>query len=137
MMDQAGQHASCPKDAHPIGILQVLDGCALCQELRVGQDLKVHIWVSTVPAQHLRAEHCVRQAVYLYGACDDEKLSPLWAYSILTYSLLRAESNTWRSEVALTLISASAGLVHSELSNYIIVFFSRCAHPYCVLKTKR
>ena len=40
--------------SHPVGRLQVLDGCALCQKFRIGQDLKVHVGISTITLQHLR-----------------------------------------------------------------------------------
>ena len=39
--------------AYPVWSLKILDGGTLCQELRVAQNLKVHIGVSAVPPEHL------------------------------------------------------------------------------------
>ena len=39
--------------SYPVWQLQVLNGCSLCQELRVGQDLKVDVGVRAVAFQHL------------------------------------------------------------------------------------
>ena len=45
----------CTAQAHPVRGLQVLDGGALCQKLRVAQDLEVDVLVCAVPPEHLRA----------------------------------------------------------------------------------
>lgn len=39
--------------AHPVRHCQVLHGGALCQKLRVAQDLKGHVGVRAIPPQHL------------------------------------------------------------------------------------
>ena len=50
---QQGTGHAAQQDAHPVGHGQVLDGRALRQELRVGQDLKLHVGVRAVAPQHL------------------------------------------------------------------------------------
>ena len=40
--------------AHPVGPLQVLNGCTLRQKFWIAQNLKLHSWIGAVPTQHLR-----------------------------------------------------------------------------------
>ena len=40
--------------SYPVRLGQICDGSALCKELRVAEDLKVHVGVRAVAPQHLQ-----------------------------------------------------------------------------------
>ena len=52
---------ACSTRAHPVGVGQVCDGRAFCQELRVAQYLKVNVQICAVAPEDLQKNEAVAQ----------------------------------------------------------------------------